>query len=515
MHVSIGQLITAFTRSGPAETESAYRALLEALWNDDEPLPAASSAVPQLLTVLPQSGPKVRGRLLVLLGVLAHTGGREEFGAVNEAVRAGVPGYLQLLQTVGGRHRDTAPLLYLLSQFPTDREAILAATSGLDLDDGDRSRLERALRLLDPSDPEPDLARVWPSPSVWQLDEAEQAFDRGWIAGLSPEQVKVGWQYDTETMLAYSGAKAVWASRTGEYVEESTQFIVPADVPETAGDPGPAIFDQHLMALRCPACLSTLARIDTEVQCDGCGLGYPVGGGVLDLTVGNRVTGDAAGTEQSAGLLNKLAEMPSMGLYYESILRAAFLRIAGSNWGGTISPDGEDDYLATHVAPVAGPILDLAAGTGRWTSVLARTHGADRVIAVDTGIAMLSVLRRRLVDVPAVIGSALDLPFGAATLGAVSCWNALQAFPEDAAAAIAEIGRCLRPGGTFTAMTFVWDEDPLARFFQRTHHFPSRPAGMLLFERDELSRWVKEAGMSIQDLSGPDGFVLLTAVKDA
>ena len=509
------ELVKNFTHASTGNLDSAYRALLDAVWSGDAPTAVAESAVPTMILAIDRVGDDRRGRLLVLLGLLAQTGGRETGGTVNEAVRTGVPGYLDLLRRVGAQHPDTAALLYLLSQFPADREQILAATADIELGAPDRTRLDRSLTLLDITDPNPDLARVWPSPSVWELDEAEQAFDRSFIAGMTPEQIQVSWGYDTDTMVAYSGHKAVWSALSGRVSTEDAVLSVPADVPPVAEDPGAAIFERHVSALRCTTCHGPISLVNGNGHCVTCNTAFPLAGGILDLTGGNPVTDSGVLDEDSANLLQKLAEMPSMGLYYESVLRPAFLRIAGGNWGDEITPGVEDAYIAANAAPVDGPVLDLAAGTGRWTSVLADAVGHERVIVVDTGLSMLTVLRRRLPRVPAVLGSALDLPFADNSLGAVNCWNALQAFPEDASAAVAEVGRCLRPGGTFTVLTFTYDDDPIGEYFQRTHHFPSRPAGMLLFGRDELRRWFADAGMSIRDMSGPGSFVFLTAVKDS
>ncbi len=217
--------------------------------------------------------------------------------------------------------------------------------------------------------------------------------------------------------------------------------------------------------------------------------------------------------DATANLLSKLAEMPTMGIYYESVLRPAFLRIAGANWGGAVTLADEDAYMVRHISPVDGPVLDLAAGAGRWTRVVAGTVGHDRLIALDMGLPMLTVLRDTLPEVPAVRASALDLPFDDASLGAVNCWNALHAFPDDAARAIAEVGRVLRPGGTFTMMTFLFDSDPIVRYFQTSHYFPSRVEGMLLFEMDEIRRWLADAGMTVRDASGPGSFAFITAVR--
>jgi ubiquinone/menaquinone biosynthesis C-methylase UbiE len=129
------------------------------------------------------------------------------------------------------------------------------------------------------------------------------------------------------------------------------------------------------------------------------------------------------------------------------------------------------------------------------------------------GLPMLNTMRRRLPEIPAVMASALNLPFADASLGAINIWNALQAVPDDAATAVAEIGRCLKPGGTLTMMTFRWETDPIGRYFQSRQYFPSRAEGHLLFGLDELKAWLDDAGLAVIDESGPETFVFITAER--
>jgi SAM-dependent methyltransferase len=237
---------------------------------------------------------------------------------------------------------------------------------------------------------------------------------------------------------------------------------------------------------------------------------YPVDGGILNFTA---TVGD--GTDRSSDFLFKLAETPNMGFFYEAYARPNFLRLCGNNWAGQVTPADEDLYIAEHVRPVDGPVLDLAAGAGRWTAVLANAVGAQRVVALDLGLPMLTTLRGRLPDVPAVMASARTLPFADASLGAVLCWNALQAFPDDAPAAIAEVGRCLRPGGTFTLLTFRTSDDPVYRYFVRRHHFPQHADGLHLFDYDALRTWLTDAGLTVRHEWRPGTFVVITAERPA
>ncbi|WP_425247605.1 methyltransferase domain-containing protein [Streptomyces sp. NEAU-NA10] len=499
-------LVDAFVDAAPEQTAQHYRTLVDAVWEDGELTASALDAVPALVAGLERAGNERRGHLAILLGLLAEAEHPTSAGPVTRAVRAHLDRYLELLRTEGIGTPLTLALLYLLSHFPADRDEILTAVAGLELDPADLSRLDRALSELDPG--RPGLGRVWPSPSAWTLNEDELAFDQSWVEALTPQQLLAAWDNDTRTVLGCTGARAYWAVCHGDPADAPA-----AAVPDRAGAAAPAagtdLLAAHAAALRCPACRGALQPGDGRFTCTGCAARYPAAGGILDLT---------APAEEDGGVddfLEKLSQVPSMGLFYEAVARPSFLRVAGANWGGAVTPADEDRYIAEHVRPVDGPVVDLAAGAGRWTAVVAETVGADRLVAVDSSLPMLNVLRGRLPDVPAVLAGAADLPFADASVGAVVCWNALQAFYDEAPAAIAEVGRILRPGGTFTAMTFRRSEDPVYRYFQSAHRFPQHEGGLRLFEQQDLRRWLAEAGLTVREESGPGTFVFITAVRDA
>lgn len=128
--------------------------------------------------------------------------------------------------------------------------------------------------------------------------------------------------------------------------------------------------------------------------------------------------GRSAAHEATADLLQKLSEIPKLGLYYEAVLRQ-----------------------------------------------------------VDMLLPMLTVLRSRLPGVPAVMGTALNLPpFADDTIGAIHLWNALQAFPDDA----------------------------------------GRPESHLVFEREQLRQRLSDAGLTVREESSDIGtFVFVTAERVA
>ncbi|MFJ9829541.1 methyltransferase domain-containing protein [Streptomyces sp. NPDC101160] len=497
-------LLKDLLHTAPDDLDAAFLRLTDALWAAGKPTDAAPAAVPELVAALPDADEARQGRLALLLGLLAETEHATGAGPLTTAVRAGLAHYLPLLTGAqpGGPLQLAA--LYLLSHLGEDRDAILEAAAGTELTPDDRTRLERCLQPLDPDNVV--LGRVWPSPHEWQLGDAELAFDQSWISNLTPEQLKATWSSDTRSVLAYTGAKALWALRNGTpTVVHDTS--VHADA-RPAEPPAPRIeeFSRFADVLRCPDCRATLSYEQSGATCTGCARSYPLPYGVLDLSAG---AGDAHGDDD---VLQNAAGLQGIGFHYENVLRPAFLRVMGQNWGGAVTPADEDAYLTEQLAAVDGPVLDVAAGAGRWTAVVAEAAGDGGVLALDLIAPMLAGLRSRLPEIATLRASALALPVADSSLAAVNCWNALQALP-DAKAAIDEIGRVLRPGGRLTLLTFRWGSDPVYRYFQGSHAFPGSPDGIKLFETEQIHTWLSDAGLSPVAETGPGTFVIITAEK--
>ncbi|MBM7771454.1 ubiquinone/menaquinone biosynthesis C-methylase UbiE [Actinokineospora baliensis] len=100
-------------------------------------------------------------------------------------------------------------------------------------------------------------------------------------------------------------------------------------------------------------------------------------------------------------------------------------------------------------------VLDLAAGTGKLTETL--LEFALEVTAVEPDDQMRAELTRLLPDVPALKGTAEQIPFPDASFDAVVTGQAFHWF--DTPEALAEITRVLRPGGVFGAL---WNYDDLS-----------------------------------------------------
>jgi SAM-dependent methyltransferase len=122
-------------------------------------------------------------------------------------------------------------------------------------------------------------------------------------------------------------------------------------------------------------------------------------------------------------------------------------------------PDAVLDLL-----PVAAEaeVLDVGAGTGKLTRVLARRY--RRVLAVEPLDGMRAILQRVLPDVEAHAGTAEQIPLADASVDAVFAGQAFHWFANDEA--VAEMARVLRPGGS---LALVWNEphgrSPLPRAY--------------------------------------------------
>jgi SAM-dependent methyltransferase len=127
------------------------------------------------------------------------------------------------------------------------------------------------------------------------------------------------------------------------------------------------------------------------------------------------------------------------------------------------------DWLRQDVQLAPGKrVLEVGAGTGKFTQLLTRT-GAE-VVAVEPVAAMLAQLVAELPDVRTLRASAQHLPLADAVVDAVVCAQSFHWFAT--AAALAEMRRVLKPGGT---LGLIWNV------------------------RDQRVRWVRE----LTDLMAP------------
>lgn len=124
-----------------------------------------------------------------------------------------------------------------------------------------------------------------------------------------------------------------------------------------------------------------------------------------------------------------------------------------------------DMVLPPHVRTA----LDLGAGTGKFTELL--VGRAQRVVAVEPSEPMLEILRSKLPEVEAHLGSAERIPMESEGADVVTVAQAFHWFDQEAACA--EIARVLTPGGT---LGLVWNRFDPTCGWDRAAHRIAHPA---------------------------------------
>lgn len=113
-------------------------------------------------------------------------------------------------------------------------------------------------------------------------------------------------------------------------------------------------------------------------------------------------------------------------------------------------PDYPDAILDLLPLARESTVVDIGAGTGKLTRVLARRY--EHVIAVEPLDAMRDILQRVVTGAQALKGTAEQIPLPSESADGVFCAQAFHWF--DKAKAMPEISRVLRPGGVFVV---VWN----------------------------------------------------------
>jgi ubiquinone/menaquinone biosynthesis C-methylase UbiE len=129
-------------------------------------------------------------------------------------------------------------------------------------------------------------------------------------------------------------------------------------------------------------------------------------------------------------------------------------------------PDPAEDLavLAAHGLDETSTVVDLGAGTGRFSLAAARRFG--QVTAVDISPAMLEFLRVRaaaaaVTNLECVQAGFLSYEHAGPPADAVYTRNALHQLPDFwKAVALDRIGRMLRPGGVLRLHDLIYDFQP-------------------------------------------------------
>jgi SAM-dependent methyltransferase len=174
------------------------------------------------------------------------------------------------------------------------------------------------------------------------------------------------------------------------------------------------------------------------------------------------------------------------------------------------------DELAKVVAP-PGPVADLGCGPGAHALALAR-RGYD-VVGVDGSPRMVAVARTRAArdkvhatfDVHDV---SAPLPFAGASLEGVLAILALQHLPHPATF-IAEVRRCLRPGGHLLITAPARDSTSLTSqnlyWRLRAACYRLVPGVVRFYDTNSLPRLVEDQGLTVVECNGEPGRVSVLA----
>ena len=172
------------------------------------------------------------------------------------------------------------------------------------------------------------------------------------------------------------------------------------------------------------------------------------------------------------------------------------------------------DELAKVVAP-PGPVADLGCGPGAYA--LAR-RGYD-VVGVDGSPRMVEVARTRAandkVDATFEVHDVSErLRFEDASFGGVLAINVIQHLARPAAF-LAEIRRCLRPGGHLLITAPVRDATPLTEpsfyFRLRAACYQHLPGVVRFYDTNSLPRLVEDQGLTVVACNGEPGRVSVLA----
>lgn len=158
--------------------------------------------------------------------------------------------------------------------------------------------------------------------------------------------------------------------------------------------------------------------------------------------------------------------------------------------------------------PDGSTILDVPCGGGIGLRGLGPGQHASW-IGVDLEPAMLRRARRRAARFPAVEarlieGDMVALPLEDCIADLCLSYGGLHCVP-DPAAALAEMTRCLRPGGRLVGSTFLADGSRRQRLLLRADDFGHTGTA------DDLRQWLRGCGLTDIEVDREDGLVVFSA----
>lgn len=156
--------------------------------------------------------------------------------------------------------------------------------------------------------------------------------------------------------------------------------------------------------------------------------------------------------------------------------------------------------------PAGATIVDVPCGGG--VAFRALTPGQDvRYLAADLSPKMLRRAERRakarsLTQVEMLVADMTDLPFAEGEVDLFLSYSGLHMVP-DPGKAVAEMARCLKPGGQLIGTTFLADASRRARALFKAGSYSGHP---LPPRREDLRAWLEAAGFEEPAIGPEAGF---------
>lgn len=209
-----------------------------------------------------------------------------------------------------------------------------------------------------------------------------------------------------------------------------------------------------------------------------------------------------------------LVDRANVAVYAFGVERAWIARPVGYVLWGT---DAGRFYDATRVLgelPDGTAVLDIPCGGGVALRGL-RPGQQLRYVAADISPDMLTRARHRATQlgldrIEYQVTDIAAMPFTDGEFDLCVSFNGLHCLP-DPAAAVREIGRCLKPGGRLVGTSVVrgagWRHDLVIETFRRAGVFG---AGGTV---DELRGWLTDAGLTVESLQPSGALAHFTATR--
>ncbi|MCU0822135.1 MAG: methyltransferase domain-containing protein [Spirochaetes bacterium] len=243
------------------------------------------------------------------------------------------------------------------------------------------------------------------------------------------------------------------------------------------------------LKITCPSCrnnsLALVSLLENRIECQRCSVSYPVKEMVIDLLPDSK---------QQRTMTQFLMEWrPFINIYESRLWRRNFATAAVM--GITFADEFKTIIGAADVKD-GDSILDLACGSGLHARQYAKNFPESTVVGLDLSLNMLKYASAKakyelIHNLALIRGSALDIPFPDNYFDAVTCCFALHMFP-DRGRAIAEVGRVLKSGGRFVAITFkTLIPGDTGKKISRLQH---QIAGFSSFQPEELNEYLEGSG---------------------